>query len=144
MSRWSEHDRLSDLHRQLWHATKQTRKPEDIASSSEDLARANAKRAKAIKKAANRDRAGPAIVAFIILFVTGVQQFLEIKSMMNAKDGEETVSNYYLNLDINDLSWADILYGTALFCPSIAVVNRVGSPSTACLDSQCLLIFSGT
>ena len=45
--------------------------------------------------------------------------------MTKAKSDEETVTNYYLNLDVNDLSWADILYGTALFFPTIGVINRV-------------------
>lgn len=62
----------------------------------------------------------------MILFgAVAVNQYLEYKNVKNTiKDGEE-IRTYLSNLNIGDLSWADIYYGSFLFIPSVILVLKV-------------------
>ena len=97
----------------------------DVTSGSNNLIEYNAKRAKAIKKASYISRGRARLVILLIWAVVGLHQYLEYKNTVNAKRDGENFSNYYLNLNIDGLSWADILYGAALFFPALRVVNTV-------------------
>lgn len=65
------------------------------------------------------------VTMMLLLGAVFVNQYLEYRNFNNTIGNGEDYGNYYLNLNADDLSWADILYGSGLFIPSVFMVFRV-------------------
>lgn len=88
----------------------------------------SSKISRSLKKVAIKTRDESRLVLLFIVLVTALQQFLEYKSSRLNGYGSPA-SNYYLRAsrDLNDLTWADILFLSTLSLPTVKIVCRVCS-----------------